>query len=145
MPQCLCKNFAYLKASICHADMKIYKNWKKFTTKEIRRFVGLYVLDGVCSSPRVSMKFRTQTKDPANGNDLCHKIFGSNAENRLKMFKYFFECQDPRLSTSSNTTHPNFKIDPFFLHLRQCIRKCGICGRRYHMMKQPRVSKVNIV
>ena len=73
------KNYTNLKASLCHAGVKIYKYWTEFTTTEIRRFVGLYVLDGVCPSPRVSMKFRAQCEDPVNGNDLCHEIFGSNA------------------------------------------------------------------
>ena len=122
------KNYTNLKASLCHAGVKIYKYWKEFTTLEIRRFVGLYVLDGVCPSPRVSMKFRPQSEDPVNGNDLCNEMFGSNADNRLKMFKCFFACQDPRLSTPSKKSHPNFKIDPFFLHLLQCFSRMWDLG-----------------
>ena len=73
------KNYTNLKASLCHAGIKIYKHWEDFTTVEIRRFVGLYVIDGVSPSPRVDMKFRPQSEDPVNGNDLCHVVFGNNA------------------------------------------------------------------
>ena len=74
-----CKNYTNLKASLCHAGIKIYKHWEDFTTVEIRRFVGLYVIDGVSPSPIVDMKFRPQSEDPVNGNDLCHVVFGNNA------------------------------------------------------------------
>ena len=63
------------------------------------------------------MKFWPQSDDSVNDNDLCHEKFGSNATNRLKMFKCFFAIQDPRLNPPSKKTHPNFKVDPFMLHL----------------------------
>ena len=37
------------------------------------------------------------------------------------MFKYFFVVQDPRLENKPKKTHPNFKVDPFMLHLLQCF------------------------
>ena len=97
----------------------MYKSWTPFSTKEIKQFVGLYVLDGISPSPRFEMKFNTQLEDPANGNDLCHDAFGSNAGKRFKMFKCFFAVQDPRLENKPKKTHPNFKVDPFMLHLLQ--------------------------
>ena len=44
------------------------------------------------------------------------------------MFKCFFACQDPRLSTPSKKTHPNFKIDPFILHLLKCFAEMWNLG-----------------
>ena len=115
------KNYTNLKADLCHAGHKMYKSWIPFSTKEIKQFVGLYVLDGISPSPRFEMKFNTQLEDPANGNDLCHDAFGSNAGERFKMFKCFFAVQDPRLENKPKKTHPNFKVDPFMLHLLQCF------------------------
>ena len=89
--------------------------------KRNKQFVGLYVLDGISPSPRFDMKFNTQLEDPANGNDLCQDAFGSNAGERFKMFKCFFAVQDPRLENKPKKTHPNFKVDPFMLHLLQCF------------------------
>ena len=81
--------------------------------------MGLYVLDGVCPLPRVSMTFRPKSEYPVNGNNPCREIFGSNADNRPNIFKCFFACQDPRLSTPSKKSYPNFKINPFLLYLLQ--------------------------
>ena len=60
-------------------------------------------LDGVSPSSRVEMKFSLQAQDPVNGNNLCNERFGTNAINRLKIFKWFFSVQDPRL----NPRHEN--------------------------------------
>ena len=122
------KNYTNLKASLCHAGVKMYKYWTDFTTIKIRRFIGLYVLDGVSPSSRLSMKLCIQTEDPVNGNDLCHEIFGTNTDNRLKMFKCFFVRQEPRLSTPPKKSHPNFNIDPFFLHLLQWFSRMWDLG-----------------
>lgn len=44
------------------------------------------------------------------------------------MFKCFFAIQDPRLSTPSKKTHPNFKVDPFMLHLLHCFARMWDLG-----------------
>ena len=111
------KNCTNLKDSSCHTGFKMCKVWTNFTTVGLRRFIGLHDLNSTSTSPRVEMKFKTQVEDPANGNDLCSEIFGSNALLRLKMFRCLFSVQDPRLKVQSKHSHPNFKIDPWMLHL----------------------------
>ena len=91
---------------------------------------GIVCLDGVNSSPRVEMKIRPKSEDAANGNNFCHKVFGSNASNQLKIFKCFFAIQDPRLSTSSKKMHSNFKIDPSVLHLLHCFAQMWNLGAK---------------
>ena len=44
------------------------------------------------------------------------------------MFKCFFSAQDPRLMTPPKNTHPNFKIDPWMLHLLQCFAEMWDLG-----------------
>ena len=70
------KNYTNLKASLCGAGQDIYKDWYEFTVEEMRMRIGLYVLDGISPSPRVEMKFETQSNNPVNGNDLVNESFG---------------------------------------------------------------------
>jgi Transposase IS4/SAP domain len=91
----------------------LYPDWKPFTVTEIKKFIGLYILQGLSPSPQVKMKFKPQSIDAINGSDLCSSVFGENAEKRHKQFKSFFAVQNPLLPVPSKTTHPNWKVDPF--------------------------------
>jgi hypothetical protein len=66
-----------------------------FSPQEIKGFLGFYVLHGLTPSPQVKMKFKSQLEDLVCGNDVCHSVFGKNAEKRHKHFKAIFSCQDP--------------------------------------------------
>ena len=46
----------------------------------------------------------------------------------LKIPKCFFAVQDPRLNAPSKKTHPNFKVDPFMLHLFHCFAEMWDLG-----------------
>ena len=52
-------NWTNLKASLADAgkDGSCYQDFKDFSTNEIRQGFGLYVLQGLCTSPRVELKF----------------------------------------------------------------------------------------
>ena len=91
----------------------MYPDWKPFSVAEIKKFIGLYILQGLSPSPQVKMKFKAQSIDAINGSDLCSSIFGENAEKRHKQFKSFFAVQNPLLPVPSKATHPNWKVDPF--------------------------------
>ena len=91
----------------------LYPDWKPFTVNEIRNFIALYILQGLCPSPQVKQKFKPQHEAPINGNDLCHKIFGSNGDKRHKQFKTFFAIQDPKKDPPNRKDYPNWKVDPF--------------------------------
>ncbi len=100
------------KALLCNAGQKgdVYPEYTNFSPSEIKSFLGLYLLNGLNPSPQINMKFKSQSEDPINGNDLCHERFGKNAVKRHKHFKAFFSCQDPLIPGPSRKTHPNHKI-----------------------------------
>jgi hypothetical protein len=81
----------------------------------------LYLLNGLSPSPQIKMKFKSQVEDPINGSDICHRIFGKNAEKRHKHFKASFSCQDPMLSTPPRKMHPNHKIDNPLSHVSKFL------------------------
>ena len=55
----------------------------------IKRYHGLYILQGLSTSPCMYMKFNTQKKYPTNGNDAVYSIFGPGYKNRFKHSKDF--------------------------------------------------------
>ena len=65
------------------------------------------------------MKFKNQTKDPLNGLDLFHRVFGKRGVTRHKEFKAFFAGVNAIAPTPSTSTHPNWKIDPLLKHMRR--------------------------
>ena len=59
-----------------------------------RQHMSLYVLQGLCPSPRVEMKFKSQNKEKVHGNDFVHRSFGPNAEHAIiVIFKHFFHAK----------------------------------------------------
>jgi hypothetical protein len=107
-----------LKAALAQAGSLIYKDFTPFRTEELKRHIGLYILNGLSPSPQVARKFKTQKEDPVNGSDLCFDSFGPKAERRHKHFRCFFTCQNPLLEVPSTKTHPNHKVDPFLLWMQ---------------------------
>jgi hypothetical protein len=65
------------------------------------------------------MKFKYQAADPLQGSDLCSKIFGVGAETRYKQWKALVTLQCSKKPVPPKTTHPNFKIDPFLIHMQK--------------------------
>ena len=49
---------------------KSYTGWNPFEYKEICQFFGAIMAHGVCMSPKLSMKFSSQQKNPVNENDF---------------------------------------------------------------------------
>ena len=97
----------------------IFKDFTPFTTFELMKHVGFYFLNRVSPSPRVEMKLRPQAIDSFNGNDMVFSTMGSNDERRHRHFKCFFAIQDPRITTSSRKSYPNWKVEPL---LKQALR-----------------------
>ena len=61
-----------------------YKDFRPFTRVEIRRHIGLYILQGLAPSPQVEFKFMSHQQDPIHGNDMVSIAFGANAMKRHK-------------------------------------------------------------
>ena len=71
------KYWTNLKASLADAgkDGSCYQDFKDFSTNEIRQGFGLYVVQGLCHSPRVELKFRSQQQYKVHGNDFVYISF----------------------------------------------------------------------
>jgi hypothetical protein len=85
----------------------IHPEFTPFSPQEIKRFLGLYMLHGLTLSSTEKMKFKSQLEDLVHHSNVCHAVFGENAEKRHKHFKTFFSCQDPMLPTPSRKMQPN--------------------------------------
>ena len=100
------------KAIMNGAGDQMYRDLKPFTCEEIRRHLGIYILQGIVPSPRVELKFASQSYDPIYGNDFAHNSFGTNAVRRHRHFKAFFAVQNPMIETPDRRNFPNWKVRP---------------------------------
>ena len=106
-----------------------YPTFEPFSMDEIRQFLGLFMMHGLAPSPQLDMKMKSQSQNPINGNDLCHRVFGNNAALRLKQFKAFFALQDPLKDTPPRDEAPNHKIDPLLKHANKVSMAAWLPGR----------------
>ena len=106
-------------------------SYERFTPSEIRRHLGVYILNGVAPSPQIEMKFYTQAEEPANGNDACANAFGGHgkASHRHKEFKKYLAFVDPRKVTPSPKVAPNWKVEPLLRHIIHISRQAINIGR----------------
>ena len=100
------------KAIMNGAGDQVYRDFKPFTIEEIRRHMGIYLLQGIAPSPRVELKFASQSNDPIHGNDFVNNSFGTNAVRRHRQFKAFFAVQNPMIETPDRRNFPNWKVRP---------------------------------
>jgi hypothetical protein len=127
---CQWTQFANMRALLMNAGTaQYYKSFKPFTPEEYKQFMALYIFQGLCPSPRISMKFVPQSEDPIQGNDLCFKIFGRRGKERHKEWKAFAVIQDPKKVVPPRKTHPNFKVDLFLTHMQKVSIEAWDCGQ----------------
>lgn len=69
-------SYTNLWAILMNAGSSIYSGeFKPFTPQELRRFIALYILQGLSPSPQVKMKFAPQAMDKINGSHMCFGVF----------------------------------------------------------------------
>ena len=85
------KDWTNLKASLADAGKygSCYLCFKNFSTNDILRGFGLYVLQGLFPLPRFELKFRSQQQDKVHGNDFVYRSFSRCAERRHRHFIAF--------------------------------------------------------
>ncbi len=98
--------------------------WRDVTNDDIRQFIGVMFVDGLCPEPKMTRKFWSQEQDATVGNDFIHNNLGPDAERRYHMFRHFFGCQNPLTIPPPWAKCPNFKVNEFFNWLRH-IWKCA--------------------
>ena len=116
------------KATLAGAGESTYKDFKPFTTREIRQHFGIYVLHGIQPSMRVEYKFRSQRQDPVSGNDFVNRSFGPNAERRHKHFKAFLACVDPSIKTPNQDKFPNWKVRALIKWINKILPEAWSCA-----------------
>ena len=107
----------------------LYPTWKPFTFEEVEHHLALYFMQGLNPSPQIEAKFASQAQDPIQGNDLCHRVFGCDADRRHKQFKCFFSVSDPSKVTPPKSTHPNHKVNSFMRHVQEVSIEGWLLGR----------------
>jgi hypothetical protein len=130
--------YTNLKAMLSFAGEKNYPypDFKPFTVAELQQHLALYVVNGLCPSPRAEMKFQPQSVDPINGNDFIFRSFASNAERRHRHFKAFFCMQDPRLIVPDRNKEPNWKVAPLLQHMNIVNKSAWKLGRHISVDEQ---------
>jgi len=111
-----------MRATLAFAGEATYDHqWSgPFSVKELRQYLGLYVINGLSPSPGLERKF--DPKDNANYNAFVSRnLGGANGIRRLKQFKAFFSCQDPMKIRPRREDSPLFKV----LSIVKWIRKVG--------------------
>jgi len=116
-----------LRATLASAGEVSYSDWSgPFSVKELRQYLGLYVLNGLSPSPGLERKFND--KDAANYNQFIAHNLGKNAPRRLRQFRCFFTCQDPRKVTPDRIASPLFKVLPVIKWIRKVGPLSWECG-----------------
>ena len=87
-----------------------------FTSIEIKKFFGLFILHGLSPSPRIEHKFKPRSMDPVNSNDFAFHTFSRNAERRLRDFKRYFAVADPTVAPPNKKACLNWKAQEMILH-----------------------------
>jgi hypothetical protein len=106
-----------------------------FTVKEIRQYLGLYVLNGLSPSPSLDKKF--ERNDKANFNPFVNaNVGGANPQKRLKIFKAYFGIQDPDKEVPPRKDSPLFKVLPIIKQIRKIGPVAWDCGKNIAVDEQ---------
>jgi hypothetical protein len=106
-----------------------------FSVKEIRQWLGLYVLNGLSPSPGLDKKF--DRSDMANFNPfVMANVGGGNLSKRLKIFKAYFGMQDPDKPVPERKSSPLFKVLPIIKNIRKISPLAWDCGKNVAVDEQ---------
>jgi hypothetical protein len=114
-----------------------YKNkWEgPFSVKEIRQWLGLWVLNGISPSPSLDKKF--DRNDMANFNPFVNSNFVAGSPvTRLKIFRAYFGMQDPDKPVPERKSSPLFKVLPIIKLIRKISPLAWDCGKNVAVDEQ---------
>mmetsp|Transcript_14413 Transcript_14413/g.30257 ORF Transcript_14413/g.30257 Transcript_14413/m.30257 type:complete len:556 (-) Transcript_14413:739-2406(-) len=122
-------SYTNMKATIAgERGHSVTGRWTNMTNDDVRRFLGVIILDGLNPSPEMTAKFRSQSQDLIQGNDFIHNNCGPDASRRYEMFRHYFGAQDPITSPPPRAECPNYKVHEFFNWLRYIWKKAWDLG-----------------
>jgi hypothetical protein len=82
--------FSNAKTNQMGAGATLYPDFVEFTARDIEKFIGLYILNGLNPSPDITMKFKSQYEDQIQGNDFVWRNFKPLATRKPRWLKAFF-------------------------------------------------------
>jgi hypothetical protein len=125
-----CATHSNIKASLMNAGPggTTYPKFTPFTVDDIQKFQGIQITQGLSPSPRIEMKFKSQTQDQINGNDLISSVMSPNGEERWRHYKAFFAIQDPHKAAPDRKKVPNFKVEPLLAHMLEVSISAWVLG-----------------
>ena len=138
-------NFLNVKAASMGAGVQggMYPDFKPFSYEDIEKHLALYILQGLNPSPQVEQKFASQANDPVQGNDLCFRVFGSNAIHRHRHFKAFSASKiQPRRRHVARNIQPS-RLHPFSAMFKRYQCWLGVLAVTYQAMNRQLASKEN--
>ena len=106
----------------------IHRDFRRFSPKELRQHLGLYIFNGLSPAPRVEYKFRPHSQDAVHGNDFIYHSFGPNAERRHRHFKTFLAAQDPAIAIPQRKLYPNWKVRPLLKWMNHIFKEAWWVG-----------------
>ena len=112
-----------------NASHRRRKPIKPFIIDEVMRHFGLYMLNGLNSSPQTSRKFNSQFEYPVQDNDMYHNYFGPNAAERHVDFNIFLTLVDPRTPSPTRKEDHNLKINLLINKLIYMSKKLMTMGK----------------
>ena len=98
---------------------QVYPDFKPFTCLEFCQYIGVYIAHGISPSPRIELKFKTQSKDMCNGNNFISRMIGPNPTRRHKHWRRFLGTQDPLKVAYCCSKDPLWKVRGFFDHMQK--------------------------
>jgi hypothetical protein len=114
-----------------------YKDkWEgRFSVKETRQWLGLWVLNGISPSPSLDKKF--DRNDMANFNPFVNaNIASGSPRTRLKIFRAYFGMQDPDKPVPERKSSPLFKVLPIIKQIRKIGPVAWDCGKNIAVDEQ---------
>jgi hypothetical protein len=112
------------------------KNFVPFTIEEIKKFFGLFILHRLSPLPQIIQKFKPQSSNPVNRNNLIFTTFGKNAEHQMKEFKCYFTVADPIVQPPSKKVCSNWKVQEFLSFLNQINQYAWISSKLINELTQ---------
>ena len=140
-------NYLNVKAVSMGAGVQggLYPDFKPFSYEDIEKHLALYILQGLNPLPQVEQKFTSQANDPVQGNDLCFRVFGSNAVHHHSHFKAFFCIQDPtKRCLVARNIQPS-RLHPSFTMFKRYQCWLGIWAMTYQGMNRQLASKGSVL
>ncbi len=110
-------SYSNTKAMMCNAGEPGHifaRKFKPFKKMDILQMIAVYIIDGLAPSLQLIQKMQLQEKQPTHGNNRIASVIGHGWQQKHRLFRHFFVCQDPLITPPPTTQYPNFKIDELF-------------------------------